>query len=103
MKNLFRLFIPILLIGVSCIGCSLEESNNDQIYGTTGTVIYVDLEGGFYGIISVNGNYYDPINLPVGFHEDGIHVRFLYIIRDAQMSIHQWGTLIEIVSVERLN
>lgn len=67
-----------------------------------GTVKYIGLEGGFYGIIGTKGNY-DPINLPRAFAVDGLKVRFVAKVRDDMGSIHMWGTLIEIIKIEKID
>lgn len=38
-----------------------------DIISETGTVKYIDLEGGFFGIIGDSGKNYDPINLSEEF------------------------------------
>src|SRR5690606_5375334 len=40
-----------------------------------GTVVYQDLEGGFYGIVTAQGHDLLPTNLPVEYEEDGLAVR----------------------------
>ena len=70
-----------------------------------GTVQYLDIEGGFYGIVADDGSNYDPINLSSDFsdfEEDGLRVTFEGKIRDDLDSIHMWGTIIELTAVEKL-
>jgi hypothetical protein len=67
-----------------------------------GVITYIDLEGGFYGIISGDGHHYDPINLPGEFQEDGIHVKYILEILDDQSNIHQWGTMVEVIHIEKI-
>ena len=67
-----------------------------------GTVKFLDLEGGFYGIISDNGENYDPINLGKEFQVDGLRVRFDAKKRENLTSFHMWGTIIEIINIERI-
>lgn len=69
----------------------------------TGTVRYIDLEGGFYGIEADSGQKLDPINLRSQFKQDGLRVRFrTRMIKDV-MTIHQWGTPVEILEMEALS
>lgn len=65
-----------------------------------GVVTYINLEGGFYGIKSTRGNY-DPINLPKEFMQNGLKVKFSARILYDMASIHMWGTLIEIIQIEK--
>ena len=68
----------------------------------TGTVKYVNLEGGFYGIISDNGQKLDPINLKNEFKKDGLRVKFVYSLKKSGANIHQWGKIIEIISIRKI-
>jgi hypothetical protein len=65
-----------------------------------GVVRYIELEGGFYGIVGNKDNY-DPINLPKDFMVDGLKVKFTALPLRDQASIHMWGTLIEIIKIEK--
>lgn len=95
----FSIFgIVFLLI---CIGlCGCEEKDN-MVFGT-GEIQYINLEGGFYGIVSDDGKHYDPINLSTVFQEDGLRVNFVLRILRNQTSIHMWGTVVEILQIEKL-
>lgn len=69
---------------------------------TTGKVVYVDIEGGFYGIIGDNGECYDPLNLSGEFQIDGLRIYFKGKKVKNQASYHQWGTIIEIESITKI-
>ena len=66
----------------------------------TGTVTYVDLEGGFYGIAGEDNTNYDPVNLEEDFREDGLEVEFTAYPVEDMMSIRMWGQLVEIRSIQ---
>ena len=66
----------------------------------TGTIRYIDLEGGFYGITGDDQEYYDPLNLPEGFKQDNLRVEFTARLAPNQNSIHMWGKLIYILEIE---
>ena len=68
----------------------------------TGTVTYIDIEGGFYGIIGDNGKHYDPINLGQSYAQKGLKIRFQAKIRSDLASFHMWGDIIEIIKMEKL-
>jgi hypothetical protein len=68
-------------------------------FAFTGTIKYIKLEGGFYGIISDDGKHYDPLNLPVKYQKDGLKVKVKASLADNQASFHMWGTLINIISI----
>lgn len=68
----------------------------------TGTVRYLDLEGGFYGLVGDNGEKYDPINLPEEYRKDGLRVKFQVREKKDMLGIHMWGKIVEVVKIEKL-
>ena len=73
-----------------------------SIRSGTGKIQYMDFEGGFYGIVSDDGEHYDPINLASEFQVDGLQVSFTVKILDS-VSIHIWGMVVEILEIEILD
>jgi len=96
-------FIIILYSCKSPFSEDLGEiiKQGDIIRGT-GTVTYIGVEGGFYGIITANNKHWDPINLPSEFMVDGLQVEFRAIITHGVYSIHMWGTIIYLISIKKL-
>ncbi len=76
--------------------------NEKNIIYETGTVKFVNLEGGFYGIIGDDNQSYDPINLSREFQVDDLRVYFRAKIRNDIVSVHMWGTLVEILEIEEI-
>jgi hypothetical protein len=72
------------------------------IWSGTGEVKYIDLEDGFYGIVSDDGKCYDPVNLPPEFQKDGLQVSFKMKILQDQVTFHMWGTLVEILEINAI-
>jgi inhibitor of cysteine peptidase len=100
MKKAVHIIIALLLVALTLtalVGCGRGEA----ISGT-GTVKFVDLEGGFYGIVGDDGQNYDPMNLDQTYQEDGLRVRFQAKIRQDMASIHMWGKIIELTRIEIL-
>ncbi|WP_249554481.1 MULTISPECIES: hypothetical protein [Shewanella] len=58
-----------------------------------GTVRYLNLEGGFWGIIADNGQKILPKNLPQEYRKDGIRLSFTALEITGMMTIQQWGKL----------
>ena len=87
------IFLAILFFFVSC-------NESDEIAGT-GYVRFINLEGGFYGIISDNGNNYLPQNLKDEFKQDSLHVSFKGIITD-EPTVQQWGRTIMLTKIEKI-
>ncbi|WP_298665634.1 hypothetical protein [uncultured Methanofollis sp.] len=108
---LFALICGAVLIA-GCTGTDSGKELNETPGGTvtetvtagitgTGTVTYIDLEGGFYGIVADNGTHYLPLDLDPAFEQDGLKVTFtLEPARDI-MTIQQWGTPVKVISIER--
>ncbi len=67
-----------------------------------GTVKFIDLEGGFFGIIGEDGTKYNPKNLPEDYKKDGLKVQF-EAEKVSGMSARMWGTLVRIVSIKKNN
>ena len=65
----------------------------------TGTVVYKDLEGGFYAIDGNDGRKYDPINLPEEFRKNGLKVKLSARLKRNAVSFHMYGSIIEVVNI----
>lgn len=113
------LCLVLLAAGATCHNTEQNRSEDDQAVGSggspgdnrqavaatgsyTGTVRYIDIEGGFYGIETDKGLKLDPVNLPSDFQKDGVRVRVQIEPLKDRISFHMWGTLVRIVAIERL-
>jgi hypothetical protein len=108
-------FYPTLitLLLVLCIGCkTTSEAPGDEtttedmaasqiVDGIEGTVVFMDLEGGFFGIQADSGENYFPINLADEFRENGLPVVFAMKARPDVMTPNMWGETIEIIQIAR--
>jgi hypothetical protein len=72
-----------------------------RVIHETGTVKHLSFEGGFYGIVGDDGMHYDPLNLPQEFRVDGLRVQFTANTANC-ISIHMWGHIVRLVSIDRL-
>ena len=70
--------------------------------GIKGTVRYLELEGGFYGITTEEGQNYLPLNLDEAFQEDSLQVLFTMKVRKDVFTIAMWGQPVEITAIERV-
>jgi hypothetical protein len=90
-----------ITFGVPSLGLANIRPPEYRIQGyilCTGKIVYLSFEGGFYGIIAMDGNNYDPINLPPLFKHEGIIVIFLGEITNLG-SFHMWGKVIRILFI----
>lgn len=105
--KIFGLSLLVLAVGVSIplvvIGQinQPENAKQDLIY-CKGEIVYLSFEGGFFGIISYDGNHYDPVNLPSEFKIVGLKVLFIVEKLDEQDSFHMWGIIVRIIFIQKL-
>ena len=91
------LLAAVIVIGVMLICCDRTEFVSD-----TGTVVFLSLEGGFYGIVDDHDRHWDPSNLPQEYQVDSLRVLFGGIITDAP-TYHMWGRTVELRVIKRLD
>ena len=72
-----------------------------DIFSGTGTMIFLDFEGGFWGILGDDGEHYDPVNLGQ-FQVNGSRVWFEAEILHDVASFHMWGKMVSIRHIESL-
>lgn len=65
-----------------------------------GFIKYVELEGGFFGIMTEDGTKYFPEYLEQDFKQDGLGVRVQAKPQEQILGIQMWGTPIEIIKIE---
>lgn len=79
-----------------------ERAVRDSIRSGIGTIQYVNLEGGFYGLIDRDsGTRYAPGAIPDSLRIDGLQVRYEVRVRDV-MTIQMWGTPVEVLNLEQV-
>ncbi len=67
----------------------------------TGSVVYVTLEGGFFGIRGDDGmNYLPDPELPAEFRKEGTRIRAEAEYSEG-MSVFMWGTMIRISKINK--
>ncbi|WDE11548.1 hypothetical protein [Thalassomonas haliotis] len=67
-----------------------------------GTVKYLTMEGGFYGIVTDEGKKLLPMGLPSKYRQHGAKVKVRGELIKDMMTIQQWGTPFKITEVELL-
>ena len=63
----------------------------------TGTITYVDLEGGFWGI-KTNTNNYLPLEMPDQLKYDGLETSCALFILEDVMTMNNWGIPCKLIS-----
>jgi putative hemolysin len=106
MKDSYPSYLAVVLtllgavVVCGCMAAGGEDRPADRISGN-GTITYVDLEGGFYGIVADDGARYLPTNLPEEYRTDGLRVAFVVDPLNDTATIQQWGTPVEIIEIEK--
>jgi len=78
----------------------LKEKLKDEFSGwQRGRVQFLNLEGGFYGIITDSGRKILPMNMTQEFAQNGAIVRIKGKVKNV-MTIQQWGTPFTITEIE---
>ena len=77
--NSIILFLLVLML-ISCEGISIDSENTvyekGPIVSGRGTIIFLDFEGGCWGIVGDDGKHYYPLGLIEDFKIDGLRVYF---------------------------
>ena len=92
--------VMAIVFSTSLLNCASVSVTKPDVL-TRGTVAYVDLRGGFYGIVTDSGEKLLPINLPLEFQHDQLSVVFRCHV-DNKPTYQEWGTPIEIIDIKRL-
>jgi inhibitor of cysteine peptidase len=96
-----RIIFPAVTLIVVVLLQSCTTENEDAVK-VTGTIVFLSFEGGFYGIMGDDGKHYDPTSLSTEFQKDGLRVRFEAKKVEGMASYHQWGTLVELITIHKL-
>ena len=64
----------------------------------SGTVVYQDLESGFWGIEGDDGQLWRPVNMPEQLKTKGKKVNVVAKFDEEEFSMIMWGEAIKIIS-----
>lgn len=104
---MIRVSIILTLLPLLFMVCKSSEDmqhmQNGDVFEEQGTVQYIDLEGGFYGIITEDGQRYNPLDLPEEYQVDSLRVAFTVRKVEDVATIQMWGTPVRVINISRLN
>jgi hypothetical protein len=100
---IFLIFLLLLAAGTFAGAPPVGGVKEADIVTITGTVRFIELEGGFFGIVSDTGKHYLPLNLGRDFRAHGLRVRIEGRLRKDIVTTSMWGTPLEIHGIEKLN
>jgi len=92
----------LLIATMSAIAIGYELGKEENAVRGTGTIVWLNFEGGFWGIIGDDGEHYDPSNLNSEFQSEDLRVYFEAKTRTDLVSFHMWGKIVEILTIQQL-
>jgi len=84
------LLVPLLVLA----GCEIGEIEH------TGTIMHVERDGGFWGIVTKDSTRFRPTNLPAEFEQEGMEVEFEGYVLSEERVEGEWGIPVELTEVE---
>ncbi len=81
-------------------GTNSSKSSNEVAQSFTGKVVYLSIEGGFWGIIADDHKQLDG-SIPEQFQVEGLRVRGSYQILSDVYSFHMWGEVVNFIKLEK--
>jgi uncharacterized protein YdeI (BOF family) len=79
-----------------------EVSVNDSVT-LKGSIIYKELEGGFFAFITESGDRFTLHGLDEDYHQNGLIVEIEGVTKPEMMTITQFGTVLEVREVKVLD
>lgn len=79
---------------------TIQQIKTEPLKWQQARVKYLNLEGGFYGLITHSGNKYLPMNLDKSFQQDGAIVNIQGNVEHNVMTIQQWGKPYKISNIK---
>ncbi len=81
-----------------------EQTNTEQTFEFIGSIVYLPIEGGFYGIEAdaldnEKPKKYLPKHLNEVFQQEGLRVKVQARLATGQMGFKMWGNLIDIINI----
>lgn len=101
------LVIGLLFSATACVVASPasmdggpQEVAEVGVESFSGTVRWLELEGGFWGIETTQGKQLLPMTLPEHVQKDGLKVQGKFRLLKDVMTIQMWGTPVEVTHID---
>lgn len=111
-KLFYILTISVLGLCVACTNAADSANTKTHLYSDTnskpitqhivGRVVYLNLEGGFYGFIADNGEKFLPLNLEEEHRVDGKRLKLAVIPQKETMTFMQFGQAVKVVKTIKI-
>ncbi|WP_353572857.1 hypothetical protein [Candidatus Albibeggiatoa sp. nov. BB20] len=99
MKHLLYILVALLSTPLS-FADELGNSTDLKPIELLVTVKYIDVENGFYGFETIDGQKFLPTNIPDSFKRDQLPIKVFGVRQPHIVGIHQWGEYIRIMSIQ---
>jgi len=102
LKNglLILLNFSCILLVTGCLSFGGATQLTPSIPNFCGKIIYIPLEGGFYGLESNKGNKYLPVNLPDDLKRHGLSIQARLVKVEGMMGLHMWGEYVRVLDIK---
>ncbi len=91
----------VLMLALLAGGCQTDRTGRENLISGKGMIRHMQLEGGFFGIITETGERFLPENLGRGFQQDSLRVAFEGILTDRPTTV-MWGRTINLTHIEKI-
>ncbi|GEM_PF-1596093 len=102
LKHQFVCFLYVLwglFCSTSAFAATTAVQKVEVPFDFQGIVVYVALEGGFYGLETDTGEKYLPTEWEECFQQEGLRVKVRAKAIKGQMGFKMWGQPIEIITI----
>lgn len=91
----------VLLLTLFATGCQTDQTARGNTVSGKGMIRHMQLEGGFFGIVTDAGERFLPENLERGFQQDSMRVAFEGVVTNRPTTA-MWGRTITITHIEKI-
>lgn len=103
LPKMYRIIFFLLILTFSShMVLAAPKAPKPNTIHLTGHVEYLNIQGGFFGIIGDDGQKYQPTNLPPKVRTNGLPIKFNATINDNIVSSFMWGTIVDVSDVAPL-
>ena len=109
MRAVTRLLLPATIaLALILMGCGADRPliapevsvDDPDAFIIDGTIRFMNVEGGCWGILGDDGVSYEPTGIPREFLEDGLRVRAALKLRKDLASICMIGKIVEVLDIK---
>lgn len=81
----------------------MATEEGQHFFITRCRVNYINLSGGFWGLTSLNGEEWRPLDFPPELKQEGVQADFRLVPVTEDFSVFMWGTAVKILDFKILD